>query len=91
MRLRVPPPDVQRFPFPAIHRHRESFMSEPSPQKNFAQQAEEKEPGLIAELFDFLRSSKKWWLLPILLVLGLVGLLVLLSSSALAPFIYPLF
>jgi hypothetical protein len=67
-------------------------MPDPQPPPNdFARQADEKEPGLIAELFDFLRHNKKWWLLPIFLVLGLVGILVLLSSSALAPFIYPLF
>ena len=67
-------------------------MPDPQPPPNdFARQADGKEPGLIAELLDFLRHSKKWWLLPILFVLGLVGVLILLSSSALAPFIYPLF
>lgn len=58
---------------------------------SFSQQAEEQAPGLIAELWDFLKYNKKWWLLPIIIVLGLVGVLVLLSSSAIAPFIYPLF
>ncbi|HET6426486.1 MAG TPA: DUF5989 family protein [Planctomycetaceae bacterium] len=63
---------------------------QPTP-NSFAQQAEEQSPGLIAELWDFLKHNKKWWLLPIIIVLGLVGVLVLLSSSAIAPFIYPLF
>lgn len=58
---------------------------------SFSQQAEGQAPGLIAELWDFLKYNKKWWLLPIIIVLGLVGVLVLLSSSAIAPFIYPLF
>ncbi len=69
-------------------------MNEPadnSSTNSFAQQADEEAPGLIAELWDFLKYNKKWWLLPIIVVLGLVGVLVLLSSSAIAPFIYPLF
>lgn len=49
------------------------------------------QPGLAAELFDFLKHNKKWWLLPILLVLGLFGILMVLASSAAAPFIYTMF
>lgn len=48
--------------------------------------------GIIAELWRFLRVRKKFWLLPIvfaMLVLG--GLLVLAQGSAVAPFIYTLF
>ena len=46
----------------------------------------------LADLWGFLRVRKKFWLLPIILVLMLVGGLVLLTSgSALAPFIYTLF
>lgn len=55
---------------------------------DFSQQAEEKPLGLIAEFWDFLIHNKKWWITPIILVLLLVGLLVALSSSAAAPFIY---
>lgn len=47
--------------------------------------------SLLAELWDFLRCNKKWWLLPILTMLGLFGLLMLLSGTAAAPFIYTLF
>ena len=40
----------------------------------------------------FLKSRKKYWLLPIVLILLLVGLLfVFVQGSAIAPFIYPLF
>jgi hypothetical protein len=51
------------------------------------------EPGLIAELVSFLRENQKWWLVPFFVVLGLVGLVLLLSVVApgLVPFIYPLF
>jgi len=47
--------------------------------------------SLLAELWLFLRDNKKWWLLPILIVLLLFGLLVVLSGSGAAPFIYTLF
>jgi hypothetical protein len=48
--------------------------------------------SLITELWAFLRVRKKWWLLPIIMVMVLVGgLLVLAQGSALAPFIYTIF
>ena len=47
--------------------------------------------GLIGELWYFLRTYKKWWLLPILAVLLLFGMVVFLSGTAAAPFIYTLF
>jgi hypothetical protein len=44
------------------------------------------------EFWEFLRERKKWWLLPIILVLVLVGaLLVFGAGSAAAPFIYTVF
>lgn len=53
--------------------------------------AQEPEPGLVAELFDFLKHNKKWWLLPILLMLGLLGVLTALTFTGAAPFIYTMF
>lgn len=48
--------------------------------------------GLIRELWAFMRVRKKWWLLPIIVVLLLVGtLLVFAQGSVLAPFIYTIF
>jgi hypothetical protein len=48
--------------------------------------------GLVGELWAFMRIRKKWWLLPILVVMLLVGaLLVFAQGSALAPFIYTIF
>lgn len=66
--------------------------SEATPEKqsqNFAAQAQEKPPGLIAEFVDFLLHNKKWWLTPIILVLLILGLFIWLGGSAAAPFIYP--
>jgi hypothetical protein len=57
----------------------------------FARQAEEASPGFLRELADFLVYNKAWWLTPIIVVLLLVGLLIVLGSTGLAPFIYPLF
>ncbi len=65
--------------------------SNEKPMADFARQAEETRPGLLAELWEFLRYNKKWWLTPIVLVLLLIGALILLSGTAAAPFIYPLF
>ena len=46
----------------------------------------------LKELWAFMRARKKFWLLPIILVLLLLGgLLVLAQGSAVAPFIYTLF
>ncbi|MDR4497568.1 MAG: DUF5989 family protein [Candidatus Scalindua sp.] len=47
---------------------------------------------LLKELWAFLRVRKKFWLLPIIIILLLLGALILFSeSSAVAPFIYTLF
>ena len=62
-----------------------------TPPSDFERQAEEAAPGLIAEFIDFLKTSKKWWLTPIIVVLLLIGVLVFLLASPIAPFIYPLF
>jgi hypothetical protein len=46
----------------------------------------------VLELWAFMKERKKFWLLPIVLVLVLVGaLIVLTQGSAVAPFIYTLF
>jgi hypothetical protein len=48
--------------------------------------------SFLSELWSFLRARKKFWLMPIVLVLLIVGgLLVLAQGSAVAPFIYTLF
>jgi len=48
--------------------------------------------SFIKELWNFIRVRKKFWLLPILLVMALFGGLIVLSQgSAVAPFIYTLF
>lgn len=59
--------------------------------KSFEQSADQRRSSLVGEFVYFLRQNKKWWLLPILIVLGAVALLVVASGSGAAPFIYTLF
>ena len=67
-------------------------MNTSKPDKDdFAQQAEEAPPGLVAEFWDFLIHNKKWWLTPIILVLLILGFIIYIGGSVAAPFIYPLF
>lgn len=48
--------------------------------------------GIARELWSFLKVRKKWWLLPIIILLLAVGaLLVFAQGSVLAPFIYTIF
>ena len=47
--------------------------------------------SLVQEFWLFITENKKWWLIPILLVLSLVGVLAALASTGAAPFIYTLF
>jgi len=48
--------------------------------------------SVLRELWAFLKTRKKWWLLPIIIFLLLLSVLIFLTSgSAIAPFIYTLF
>ena len=51
-----------------------------------------KKLSTILEFLDFLKTRKKWWLTPIVIIMLLMGSLILLTEgSAVAPFIYTLF
>ena len=48
--------------------------------------------SLVKEFILFIKHEKKWWLIPLIGVILIVGVVVIFaSSSPLAPFIYPLF
>jgi len=48
--------------------------------------------GIVGEVLAFFWTNKRWWLVPMLVTLFIVGaLIVLAQSSAIAPFIYTLF
>lgn len=58
---------------------------------DFLNAAQEEERGLIAEFVMFMAENKMWWLTPILIVFGLLGVLLVLGATGVAPFIYTLF
>lgn len=62
-----------------------------SPPSEFEQLADDQQMSLPAEFWLFIKEEKKWWLTPIILVLLGVGVLVALTSTGAAPFIYALF
>ena len=49
------------------------------------------EASFLREFWAFLRVNRKWWLLPVVLVLLLAGLLFLAAGTGAAPFLYTLF
>jgi hypothetical protein len=57
----------------------------------FERAAGERGQGLAGEMIAFMGQHKKWWLLPIFMVMLLMGVLAIVGSSAAAPFIYTLF
>jgi len=66
-------------------------MSDPKQDGFEKAAAEAGRGGILVELWGFLKQNKKWWLLPILIMLLLFGVLIFLSGTGLAPFIYTLF
>jgi len=66
-------------------------MSNQHETRDFIQQAEQAQQGLLREMWQWYRYNKKWWLIPIVVMLLAVGGLLILSSTAVAPFIYTLF
>lgn len=57
----------------------------------FEAAGEEKPSNLLGELYCFLIQNKKYWMIPIVLILLVIGALVILGGTAAAPFIYTLF
>jgi hypothetical protein len=58
---------------------------------DFEHRAAEESSGVVGEFLHFLIHNKKWWLAPIVIILLLIGVLVILGGTAIAPFIYTLF
>ena len=47
--------------------------------------------NIVGEFWAFLRESKKWWMLPIIVALIFLAVFALLASTPIAPFVYTLF
>jgi hypothetical protein len=58
---------------------------------DFQRQAEQASPGLMWELIDFVLHNKKWWLIPIVVVLLILGLLVALQATGVGWALYTVF
>lgn len=66
-------------------------MADPDSKNKFEQEGDSTPQTLVQEFAQFIVENKKWWMIPILLSFALIGLLVVLSSTGAAPFIYTLF
>ena len=70
----------------------EDKLNEEMPESLIQQPSNVSQPGIVGEIWGFLRVRKKFWLAPIILALMLLGGLFWLASSAgvISPFIYAL-
>jgi hypothetical protein len=68
---------------------KETFM--PSNLTPFEQAKQEKQLSLAGELVAMVAQNKRWWLLPIILVLGAMGIMAIFAGTGIAPFIYTMF
>ncbi len=57
----------------------------------FEASADEKEFTLVGEFVAMLKQNKKYWLIPMIVMLLIFGVLIILGSTGAAPFIYTLF
>ena len=64
-----------------------SVMKKPSHSAFERAAASPSHGGFLSDLWGFLKTNKKWWLIPILALFLLFGIFILLSSTGLAPFI----
>ena len=63
-----------------------------SPSSNFERQlAGHGSGGILSDFWHLLRRTRKWWLGPLVLVMLALGVMMLLTGTAVAPFIYTLF
>jgi len=69
-------------------------MNQPDDQeadKTFQSRAQSAQPGLLSELAEFMIHNKRWWLVPMIAVLLILGLMIIATSTAIVPGIYMLF
>jgi hypothetical protein len=71
--------------------HLVAHPRQPQRTVEFERLANEPSPGVVREFVDFLLQNKKWWLVPIVMAMLLVGLMIVVGSSGAGPFIYSLY
>ena len=64
-------------------------MNNEKKEKNFEEL--ESDSGIVLEFWEFIRKNKKFWLIPLIIILLLMGLLIFLGGTSAAPFIYTIF
>ena len=62
--------------------------SEAESAEAFAVAGQSKERGLLGELVSFMAETRSWWMLPLLIVFGLLGVVLVLGATGIAPFLY---
>jgi len=72
-------------------REKESSPAEKQSPSKFEELQDGEQLSLVQEFWLFIVENKKWWMIPILVVISMVGLFVALASTGAAPFIYTLF
>ena len=65
-------------------------MADPPPETTEFEKAKS-EKGLVAEFWEFLKENRKFWMIPIIVVLLVLGGLLIAGGSSFTPFIYALF
>ena len=68
----------------------ENDKNKPDDNDEFLQAAAGEDKGIISEFVQFMSENKVWWMAPILIVFGLLGVLLILGATGVAPFIYAL-
>jgi hypothetical protein len=66
-------------------------IENPPEKSEFEREAEQDDIGFLQEFWLFLRENKKWWLIPLIGSLLLIGLISFFAASGAAPFIYTVF
>ena len=65
--------------------------ADPTPTTTFEERAAAPRRSGLAQVFDYLGTHKKWWLLPLILVLLVVGGLLIAGSTGAGPLVYTFF
>lgn len=64
---------------------------EQNPADEFEKASHQPAASLVEEFWQFIRENKAWWMIPILVCLGILGIVIVMASTGAAPFIYTLF
>ncbi len=81
----------EELPPPLLTKEDPMSQTESNKPSDFEQAVEEESEGFFRDFWFFLKENKKWWLIPLMIILLALGAVLLLSGTVAAPFIYTLF